>query len=481
MQAALIGTILDNTGGLSIMRRHLLSAAPFLVLATAASAADLPTLPVLKSLPEVPSMTWGGITLYGSVDIGLTYQNHGAGISDYFVNGAAFTPQKPSNKPYFGLESNGGSLSTFGLKGDWTLGDSWRAIAQLEGAFLPTSGELVNGPKSLVQQNGVALANQVVSNDSAMAGQIFSRAAWAGASNPVWGTLTAGRQNTLLSEMTYRYDPMAGMAAFSYTTVVGAPGGGGSAEERVLNNSVRYENAYGPVHGGAMYAFADGSRGVTYQFDGGFKYNGLSVDGVYGHATDEISMAVLSGATGTITAAQAAALTAAGLSESNTLSGTVYDARTYQVTASYEYGPAKGFAGYINILYTNPSNPLFNGAVNEGYPMIVTNTAYTNPKTLQVAWGGVQYAVTDKFKLYGAYYYSWQNDYNRTAVCNPGGAGAANCAGSQDTASIAATYQFNKNLSTYAGITYSMVHGGTGFGYLATSVVSPTVGMRYRF
>jgi predicted porin len=481
MHCALVSTIDDNTGGLSIVRRYLLSAAPFLIIATAASAADLPTLPVLNSLPEVPDMTWGGITLYGGMDVGLTYQNHGAGISDSFVNGAAFTPQKPSSKPYFGLESNGGSLSTFGLKGDWALGDSWRAIAQLEGAFLPTSGELVNGPKSLVQQNGVPLANQVVGNDSAMAGQVFNREAKAGVSNPIWGTLTAGRQKTLLSEMNFRYDPMDGMAAFAYTTIVGASGGGGSAEERNLNNSVRYENAYGPVHGGAMYAFADGSRGVTYQFDGGFKYNGLSVDAVYGHATDEISMAVLSGATGTITAAQATALTAAGLSESNTLAGTVYNARTYQVTASYEYGQAKAFAGYNNILYTNPSDPLLNGAENEGYAMLVSNTAYTNAKTSQVAWGGVQYAVTDKFKLYGAYYYAWQNDYNGTAVCNPGGAGAANCAGSQDMVSIAATYLLNKNFATYTGISYSMVHGGTAFGYLATSVVSPTVGMRFRF
>src|ERR1700742_1707654 len=198
------------------MKKCLLLAVPFLGLATGASAADL-TL----TLPEVPKMTWGGITLYGGVDVGLTYQNHGAGSSDYFVNGAAFMVQKSSNKPYFGLESNGGSLSVFGARGDWALWNEWRAIMQVEGAFLPTSGELVNGPKSLVTQNGVPLTSQVVSNDSTMAGQIFNREAKAGLSNPIWGTLTAGRQKTILSEMNYRYDPMDGMAAFAYTTING--------------------------------------------------------------------------------------------------------------------------------------------------------------------------------------------------------------------------------------------------------------------
>jgi predicted porin len=281
--------------------------------------------------------------------------------------------------------------------------------------------------------------------------------------------------------MTYHYDPMQGMAAFSYTTNNGFPAGGGAAEQRALNNSVRYDNAYGIFHGGVMYAFADGPRGVTYQFDGGFKYKGLSFDAVYGHATDEISMAVLSGATGTITAAQTAALAAAGLSLSNTLAGTAFDARSYQLDAAYEYGAAKVFVGYENILYTNPSDPLQNGVVNEGYPMLVTNTAYTHPKTFQLWWAGVQYAVSDKLKLYGAYYYGWQNDYNLTAVCNPGGAGAASCAGHVDVTSIAATYQFNKNWSAYGGISYSTVHGGNAYGYLVSSVISPTIGLRLRF
>jgi len=141
------------------------------------------------------------------------------------------------------------------------------------------------------------------------------------------------------------------------------------------------------------------------------------------------------------------------------------------IRARFSYGPARGI----------PITETVNLADIERLHRDWRSYSNENLLTLGLAWRGVQYAVTDKFKLYGAYYYSWQNDYNRTAVCNPGGAGAANCAGSQDTASIAATYQFNKNLSTYAGITYSMVHGGTGFGYLATSVVSPTVGMRYRF
>ena len=42
------------------------------------------------------SLTWNGITLYGTVDIGIAYQNHGAPLSQDFYPGLQYAVGKSS-------------------------------------------------------------------------------------------------------------------------------------------------------------------------------------------------------------------------------------------------------------------------------------------------------------------------------------------------------------------------------------------------
>ena len=46
------------------------------------------------------SLTWYGITLYGTVDIGYTYQNRGTPLNDYFPTGLQYLIQPSNNRSF---------------------------------------------------------------------------------------------------------------------------------------------------------------------------------------------------------------------------------------------------------------------------------------------------------------------------------------------------------------------------------------------
>ena len=80
-----------------------------------------------------------------------------------------------------------------------------------------------------------SLFNQDKNNDGSRCGQAFANAAYGGVSNPIYGTLTVGRQGSLVNDGMGSYDPIAGAPAFSllgYSSTAGA--GAGSAEASYL-------------------------------------------------------------------------------------------------------------------------------------------------------------------------------------------------------------------------------------------------------
>ena len=52
------------------------------------------------------SLTWFGITLYGTVDVGYTYQNRGVPLNDYFPAGLEYMVQKNATKKICALPSD---------------------------------------------------------------------------------------------------------------------------------------------------------------------------------------------------------------------------------------------------------------------------------------------------------------------------------------------------------------------------------------
>ena len=436
------------------------------------------------------SLTWHGITLYGIVDVGLQYDTHAAPISDYFPGGSADIVQKNSNNSVVGVTPNNLSQSRVGLQGKEPLpgmGD-WSAVFKLETFFNPQSGELSDALKSLNQNNGKALTSQNTNIDSSVAGQAFQQS-FAGLSSPTYGTITFGRQNTLVADGISKYDPQGASQAFSVIGLSGTAGGGGDTEDRRLDDSLKYTAKFAMVHFGLMYKFANGSAeayrngggsGEAYdavQAQLGANYAGFSIDAYYSYVKDAVASSAIS-------AADFPLLPATGYSASNALAGTISDNKSYSIMASYDFGGPKVFAGWEHIEFDNPSIPLPAGYNTIGGYVLafVNNTAYAkSSKTLQVYWAGVKYPVLPQLDLTGAVYGYKQDAYatGADAGCSTTVSGA--CSGNLIAFSFSADYRFTKRFDAYAGAMYSDVTNGLANGYLERQNINPTIGVRYSF
>jgi hypothetical protein len=184
-----------------------------------------------------------------------------------------------------------------------------------------------------------------------------------------------------------------------------------------------------------------------------------------------------------LTAAQVTQLPALGYSISNSLAATISDNTAYALMALYKFDPLKFFAGYEHIKYANPHTPLTAGFNDIGDYVLafVTNNAYNNSKTVPVYWTGVRYTVILHLDLTAAYYGYRQNAYGTGTQAGCTTAAHSVCSGSLEAYSIDADYRFNQHFDAYLGAMYSGVRNGVASGYLATTNINPTAGVRYKF
>jgi predicted porin len=429
--------------------------------------------------PADGSLTLHGVTLYGIVDIGLQYDSHGAPFNDYFPAGSADIVQKNSNKSQAGATPSNLSQSRVGLQGIEPLGvGDWNAVFKVETYFNPQSGEISDALKSLAQNNGRTAATQTTNLDSSIAGQIFQQS-FVGLSSATFGSLTFGRQNTLLADGIAKYDPQGASQAFSLIGLSGTTAGGGDTEERRVDSSLKYVEKVGPIHFGAEYKFngSNGASNTLVQGEIGAEYLGASVDAYVSHVRDAI-------AAGALTAAQVAGLPALGFSPSNSLAGTISDNTAYSIQAMYNFGAPKIYAGYEHIQFANPTTPLAVGFDEVGgYKLaVVNNAAFPTDKILQVFWAGAKYTLWSKFDVTAAYYGYKQNSYGIGANAGCSTTKAGTCSGTEAAFGFSADYRFTKRFDIYAGVMYTNVAGGLANGFdFSTNNVDPTVGFRFRF
>jgi len=452
-----------------------------LTAALPAFAQQLPTYPQQKTGPDITgddSLTWHGITLYGVIDIGLQYETHGAPFSDYRPAASGNIVQKDSRGSVFGATPSNMGQSRVGLQGNEPLYQDWTAVFQVETFFNPQSGDIADSLKSLVVNNGKSLAKQSNGLDGSSAGQAF-QTAFAGLKSERFGAITFGRQVALLSEGTIKYDPNHDAVAFGLLGASKTYAGGGSSEDNRLDASLKYSvSVEDLVHVGALYKFnqSTGGANTAFQADIGVEHAGASVDAYYSKVKDAISAASLS-------AAQVAGLPALGYSESNSLAATISDNRTFALMGRYQLEPLEFFAGYENIEYSNPSTPLPAGYTDIGGYVLafVTNDAYVNDKIVQVYWTGARYSVIPTLELTAAYYGYHQNAYGTAKNTGCSTSQNSACSGSFEAFSFDLDYHFNKHFDAYLGAMYSGVHDGVASGYLSTTNIDPTIGVRYKF
>jgi hypothetical protein len=270
--------------------------------------------------------------------------------------------------------------------------------------------------------------------------------------------------------------------------------GTGDTETARYNTSVKYQVAVGNFRVGAVgqfggYDLGNGSDGA-YQFDVGADYAGFSVDAIYSYAKDAVSLATFNGI-------QAAPLT------QDDLEATLADISAVALAGKYTNGPWKAFAGYEYARYSNPTDSYAANAAEYGFTSLggydvpgnkvyagdVNITAYTVNKDLQVAWGGVKYAIRSDLDIAAAYYWEGQNDYyvpsggHTCSSASPTGVGAykSSCAGTTQAVSGLIDWRPLKRLDLYAGVMYSQVRGGMASGYMHANNYDPTVGLRLSF
>jgi predicted porin len=450
-------------------------------LSESSSSASAPA-PAAKG--EGP-LTWHGITLYGTVDIGVEYVSHGAPLSQTWSPGLPSFIQNFSNHSILSVNGNGLSQSKIGIAGVEPLfgfGD-WNGIFRLDTGFNPWNGRLVDGPGSLAADNGKAAAVKTSAGDSSRGGQAFNGVTYAGVSSKTYGTLTFGRQNGLMLDLLGKYDPQQQSQAFSPIGLSGTSSGLGDTESGRLDSSLKYTLQVGPARFGYIHGFGSANHWPqnSNEFTVGMEMAGFSIDALYGLVHGEVAAASLSAAN--ITTLNTAPQPLPGWSLGNTLAATVSDNTGYSIQMSYNakaYFPVKFYAGWERIKYNNPSHPDPVGTLMEGgYIMgIANNTAFNIQKILQISWVGARWSATPKFDLTAAGYGYNQKSFNANGCTD---ASAGSCAGTMLDISLVSDYHFTKRFDSYAGVNWSRVQGGLSSGFLFTSEYSPMVGVRYDF
>jgi predicted porin len=226
-----------------------------------------------------------------------------------------------------------------------------------------------------------------------------------------------------------------------------------------------------------LYKFngSSGSGRTAVQANVGSSFAGAALDAFYSKANSSITASALS-------VEQATALPP-GYALSNSLAATVSDNTAYALMGSYKLSSLKLFAGYEYIKYVDPNTPLSAGFSDIGGYVLafVSNTAYKNPKISQVYWTGVRYAVIPQLELTAAYYGVHQSAYGSGSQAGCSTNAHSVCSGSLEALSFDADYRFNVHFDVYAGAMYSGVHDGLASGYINTTNINPTVGVRYKF
>jgi predicted porin len=212
----------------------------------------------LLSVLTTSAYAQSSVNIYGIVDLSI---RRASGLTDFAPNGGSWT----------GLSSGVDSTSRLGFRIKEDLGGGLSALAQLESGYNFDSGTTVSSTI------------------------FFDRQSWVGLGSP-WGTVTAGRQTSLLADAISPIDPLGmRLASFNPSINVAAlsqhglgigfgPSGSTTASYR-LNNSIKYAAELSGVTLRLMHGFGevvDNNAALSSNGIGaGYKIGGLVLSAAY--------------------------------------------------------------------------------------------------------------------------------------------------------------------------------------------------------
>ena len=465
------------------------------------------------------TLTWHGITLYGAYDVGVGWVSHGLPENGYNYEGASLV-NRNGYEHRFVVAPNNLQQTGLGIRGKEEFLPGWSVVFNASTGINPQSGLLADASKTQIINNGLPRASYSYTIDGARAGQPFNDEIYGGVSSTQFGTLTFGRQRALGTDAILVYDPAGGGYAFSYIGYNGTVAGAGDTEDSRWDSAVKYRLAYGPVHFGAMYKFADGNGGCfsasstwtaanctpesahnnAYGFDLGGNHGKFSADLVYQHYNQAISVlnpllgpqSVTQSYQSTTNSINTNPITGVNLiPTTNTLYGIVTDNNGVLIAAKYTWDRFKLFGGYEYIWLNNPSRPLGVGASDQGGYILsgVEDNNLDSERILQDWWTGVKYSYDSKTDITFAWYGQQQNDFRVPKTCSIEAGFRSSCAGALEEGSLYLDHHFTKRFDGFAGLAYSFVTGGLaiaiphgpGVPYLHNNNFAPTIGGRFAF
>ena len=245
-------------------------------------------------------LTWYGITLYGAIDAGFTYQTHGAPFDPRSPPGSAYIVQRYSRSSRWDVAPNGLTNSFIGIKGNNPIAGDTSVVFALDAGFDPYSLKLSSGAGSAAHNAGVPQDQQTSWADSSRAGQFYNGNGYVGVSSPTYGTLTVFRQNSLTLDGVLEYDPMGASYAFSPIGWQGITCGGGHTENCRHTTSLKYRLTVGQARVAAIWQF--GGYGQNNASNGAYQVGVggdipnlasgvLSFDAIYSYVKDCIDRA----------------------------------------------------------------------------------------------------------------------------------------------------------------------------------------------
>ncbi len=479
----------------------------------APSAAQAPTCWAsfwdwLNSSPTDCPLTYAGITLYGALDVGYGYEEWGApaGSTPDKLN---YGIQRNSYRHLWAPTYDALSTNVLGLEMKEDLGPlglpGWSVLGVVEAGISPYTGMFSNGPRSLADNNARHAGEwpwQTVNLDSSRAGQWDNSQGYVGLSNPVYGTLTFGRTNSLSFDALSAYDPAASNA-FSLVGFSNSFAGFGDTELVRPNTAFTYRLTYRNFRLAAQaqvgsYALGNGANS-EYQGQIGADFGLLSLDGVLAWAKDAVSLSSFAGAN----TAQLdhdgyfIQVNNASYDPNSVLKATLSNNFGAELLAKCKWNTVTFYSGVIYARLSNPSDSFLTGfpTIAEGIfvpPGVwskgvytnaaVTANAYTINRVLETVWTGAKWSARSNLDLSVGFYYQNQNDYNTSACTGTGIYTSSNkCAGSQAAISFLADWRPIKRVDVYAGVMVSNVYGGLASGFLHSQSYDPAAGVRIRF
>ncbi len=429
--------------------------------------------------PIPDSLSLGGVTVYGTVDVGYAYQSHGVPLSSQLPGGLeyqAFTTTRNYAGSVSTAAESGLEQSKIGIRVAEPIAGDFTLVATAETGFNPLSGQLTDACASIENNSGVAQGHQTANADSSRCGQAFNSVLFGGASSTTLGTLTIGRQNSLQLAALAVYDPQTLSYAFSFLGYSGFDGGAGSTEAARWDNSIKYAYTNGPVRVSLMYSNGGQDTGILHSAFGaqlGATFGGLSVDAVYEDMNGAVNLR-------SSFDNKAAPVPTPGLA------AYISDDTSYNLMGKYvfEFGDSKVkdkltlYAGYSHIQKAH--SPYTTGSAEGNYPLDV-GININNSAEYNMEWFGARYAMSSGWNFVGAFNHTTQNSWTiGLAPDGTQGVGCAAagllCAGDFYEASGVVDYVINKHYDVYGGVNYSEVTDGLASGFVGTPGANATTG-----